>query len=128
MRLTVSKCLHFKLPAVQSWALKCYEDSVRWLGQAEAKRMQYRRRRDGSDPDRMRDVHKALGNLLTEVAVGPELLYVRLPASSLDGQPLATAIVAHLARPAIPTMREYSCDRGQPAQLSKSRSVARVHC
>ena len=35
-----------------------------------------------------------------------------LPASSLDGQALATAIVAHLARPAIPAVRANPCREG----------------
>ena len=34
--------------------------------------------------------------------MGSELLYDGLPASSLDRQPLAAAITAHLAHPAIP--------------------------
>ena len=68
--------------------------------------MQYRPRRGGLDLDRMQDVHKALDNLLTEVAVGSELLCDGLSASSLDRQPLAVAIEADLARPAIPAAME----------------------
>ena len=97
---------HLKLPSAQGWALKHYENMVGWLEQADAKCMQYRRRRDGLDPGRRQDVCKALGDLLTEVAAGSELLYNGLLASSLDGQPLATAIEAHLARPAIPAAKE----------------------
>ena len=58
------------------------------------------------DPDRMRDVHTALDVVLAKVAVGSELLYDGLSALSLDGQPLATVIVADLAHPAIPAARE----------------------
>ena len=100
---------HFKLPSAQGWALTRHEHMVGWLEQAEAKRMQYQRRRDGLDPDRMQDVRKALDDLLTEVAVDFELLYDGLPASSLDGQPLATAIRAHLAHPAIPAAAGLCC-------------------
>ena len=97
---------HFKLPQAQGWALKCYDNAAGWLEKAEAKRTRHRRRRDGRDPDRVQDVRKTLGSMLTEVAVGSELLYHGLPASSLDGQPLAIAIEAHLARPAIPAATE----------------------
>ena len=62
-----------------------------------------RRRRDGLDTERVQDVGEQLDALLAEVAAGSELLYDGLPASSLDRQPLALAIGAHLARPAIPT-------------------------
>ena len=55
---------------------------------------------------RLRDVRAALDSLLANVVVGSELLYDGLPASSLDGQPLATDIVAHFARLAIPSARE----------------------
>ena len=55
---------------------------------------------------RVRDVHAALNDLLTEVAAGSELLYDGLPASSLDGQPLAAMNAAHLAHPAIPAAQE----------------------
>ena len=89
-----------KPPKAQGWVLKCYENMVGWLRQAEAKRMQYQRRRGDLDPDRVRDVRAALDNLLTEVAAGSELLYDGLLALSLDGQPLAIAIKAHLACPA----------------------------
>ena len=34
---------HFKAPAAQGWALKCYEGSVKWIAAEEAKRVQYRR-------------------------------------------------------------------------------------
>ena len=68
--------------------------------------MRYQRQRNSSDPGRMRDVRAALASLLAEVSVGSELLYDGLPALSLDEQPLATATVAHLARPAIPVARE----------------------
>ena len=97
---------HFTLPAAQGWALKRLADTLKWLGQAEAKRMWYRRQRDGLDPGRLRDVRTALSGLLAEVSVGSKLLYDGLPASSLDGQLLDTAIVAHLARPTIPAVRE----------------------
>ena len=48
----------------------------------------------------------ALDRLHTEVTVGSELLYDGLPAAPLDGQPLAAAITAHLACPAIPAAEE----------------------
>ena len=80
--------------------------------------MQYRRRRDGLDPDRMRDVRAVLDNLLTEVAAGSELLHDGLPASSLDGQPSAIAIEAHLARPAIPAAAELLSVVCAPPQVS----------
>ena len=48
----------------------------------------------------------ALDNLLTEVAAGSELLYDGLLASSLDGQPLAIAIEAHLVCQAIPAAKQ----------------------
>ena len=54
---------HFKLPNAQGRALKRYENMVGWLGQAEAKRMQCRRRQDGLDLDRVRDVRVALDDL-----------------------------------------------------------------
>ena len=97
---------HFKLPKAQGLARRCYGNIAGWLGQAEAKRMQHRRRRDGLDPGRVRDVRAALDDLPTEVAAGSALLYDGLPASSLDGQPLAVAIGAHLTRPAIPAAKE----------------------
>ena len=65
-----------------------------------------RRQRDGLDSDRAQAVSKTPDDLLTEVAAGSGLLYDGPPASSLDGQPLAIAIKAHLACPAIPAATE----------------------
>ena len=55
---------------------------------------------DDLDAERTRDVGRWLDVLLAKVATGSELQYDGLSASSLDGQPLALAIGAHLARPA----------------------------
>ena len=97
---------HIKLPQAQGWALKRYDNAVGWLEQEETRRARHRRRRDGLGSDRVQEVRKTLDDLLTEVAAGSELLYDGLPASSLDGQPLAITIEAHLARPAIPAATE----------------------
>lgn len=81
---------------------------MRWSGSSgkRPKRMRRRRWRDGLDPERVLEAHKQLDDLFAKVAAGSELLYDGLPASSLDGQPLAVAIEAHLARPAIPAAAE----------------------
>ena len=90
---------HFKLPQAQGRALQRYVNAVGWLEQTEARHTGGRRQRDGLDSDEVQAVRKTLDDLLTEVAAGSELLYDGPPASSLDGQPLAIAIKAHLARP-----------------------------
>ena len=43
---------HFKPPPAQGWALKCFGNAVAELEQKEAKRLKYRRRQDGLDPER----------------------------------------------------------------------------
>jgi hypothetical protein len=94
---------HFKPPAVQGWALKHYGDEVEWAKKEEANCTRYRRRRGCFEPGRLRDVRAALERLRTEVAVGCELLYDGLPASSLDGQPLAAAIMICTKDVTLPT-------------------------
>ena len=51
------------------------------------------------------EVTASLDVLFDGVMKGSGKLYDGLPALSLDGQALATAITAHLARPAIPPPR-----------------------
>lgn len=96
---------HFKRLPPQGWSYGCYGIAVVELEKKEAKRMLRRRQRDDLDAERTRDVGR-LDVLLAEVATGSELLYDGLSASSLDGQPLALAIGAHLACPAIPETAE----------------------
>ena len=74
--------------------------------EANLKRVGFRRRRNGLDSERESAVRQELDALLSAVTAGSELLYDGLPASSLDGQPLAVAIEAHLRHPAIPMAEE----------------------
>ena len=96
---------HFKPPSAQGWALGSYDREVAELRKNEAERAQYRRQRNGLDLKRVKEVTASLNVLFDGVMKGSEKLYDGLPALSLDGQALATAITAHLARPAIPSPR-----------------------
>ena len=96
---------HFKLPSAQGWALGSYGREVAELRKNEAERAQYRRQRNGLDPKRLKEVTASLKVLFDGVPNRSEKLYDGLPALSLDGQALAAAITAHLARPAIPSPR-----------------------
>ena len=96
---------HFKPPPAQGWALQCYDREVAALRHAEARRAAIRRRRGGLDSVRTKDVTASLDVLFDGVTKGSEELYDGLPALSLDGQALATAITTHLARPTLPPPR-----------------------
>ena len=75
------------------------------LQRLEAVRARYRRQRPSLDSERTRKEAASLNALLALVTEGSEKLYDGLSAWSLDGQALAVAITAHLARPAIPSAR-----------------------
>ena len=93
---------HFKQPPAQGWALTCHDKEVADLRWSEAERARYWRQRNGLDSERTREVTASLNTLFDSITKGSEKLHDGLPALSLDGQALAVAITANLARPAIP--------------------------
>ena len=91
------------------------------LESKEATRTCRQRQRVGLEKERARDVRKHLEALLAEVTVGSKRLYDGLSALSLDGQPLALAIEAHLGRPALPPPPELPRGLCAAAGLSMER-------
>ena len=94
----------FTLPRAQGWSRRRCSDVVLLLEKQERRRR--RRRRGDFDSERGKAVRLELDAMFSAVMAGSELMYDGLPASSLNGQPLAVAVESHLRRPAISAAEE----------------------